>query len=163
MNTTTNQPPHRITPENPPQFPCWVFDSKAYGGKWWHARVLFELDEDDTHWHPDQPTAPTAVPEATCAPGQPVVHIPPHYRSVTELAAAHPNLAEYIAQLERELAEAVDARITLAKQNLALIADCERLERELNAAKAAGLATAENAIKWMDEANTLRAITEGKL
>ena len=58
----------------------------------------------------DQPTAPTAVPEATCAPGQPVVHIPPHYRSVTELAAAHPNLAEYIAQLERELADLYEGR-----------------------------------------------------
>ena len=45
--------------------------------------------------------------------------------------------ADFARTLEREPAEAVDARITLAKQNLALIADCERLERELNAAKAA--------------------------
>ena len=273
MNTPTNQPPHRITPENPPQFPCWLFST--FHNKWEHRRTwIAKHPPQYSHWHPDQPTAPTAVPdevknndywrgyrarldeatievpeskhptlwrylenayqkqitfhtigvnrmpdggyhfyihpqnvsgetedyfiwpdpfnwqdmivnkkdspppdlekfkaqlkahmanqptavpEATCAPGQPVVHIPPHaavtgetprtdkvigkiiggmFFEAEERAGGWAVLPDFARTLERELAEAVDARITLAKQNLALIADCERLERELNVARA---------------------------
>lgn len=59
---------HKITPENQPVFPCWLWDTACLH---WTRRInvnqyFTQLDlhnERLTHWHPDQPTAPTKVPE----------------------------------------------------------------------------------------------------
>lgn len=54
--------PIPITPENPPQFPCWLFLVKS---RRWKRAVLplspFML-KPSSHWHPDQPEAPTGIP-----------------------------------------------------------------------------------------------------
>lgn len=64
----TPKPPHRITSENPPQFPCWLFSPGYYYSVGWRraesANALIHLNKF-THWHPDQPTAPTVVTEAS--------------------------------------------------------------------------------------------------
>ena len=67
MNTPTNQPPHRITPENPPQFPCWLWHCSTDSWRRFNRDTFIDRVEPAlfSHWHPDQPTAPTAVPEAT--------------------------------------------------------------------------------------------------
>lgn len=61
MNTENKW--QRITPENPFKLPCWLWSK--YGA------CRHDNPQDDvfwgqfTHWHPDQPTAPTTRPEET--------------------------------------------------------------------------------------------------
>lgn len=66
-----------ITPEDQPVFPCWLWRSPD---EQWHriispAASCFSLwgnlgpHNGFTHWHPDQPTAPTCTPQAALSPG----------------------------------------------------------------------------------------------
>lgn len=74
MNIPSTPPQWRkITKEDPPQFPCWLW-SPPYGsqpGHWWRCTsyLVFSADNDEddsaTHWHPDSPTAPEGRPEET--------------------------------------------------------------------------------------------------
>jgi hypothetical protein len=56
-----------ITAESQPQFPCWLWVPTATGGI--ASPTLHEFTWRNgmmcsTHWHPDQPTAPTAQPHS---------------------------------------------------------------------------------------------------
>lgn len=60
---------HKITPENPPQFPCWA---KFHTGEWLHFNqppAPNWIEANLTHWSPDAPTAPTEVPAMLPHPG----------------------------------------------------------------------------------------------
>ncbi len=88
--------PTKITPETPPQFPCWLFLPNAKHG-WFRLSGGLRLDVSEcgfTHWHPDQPTAPTSSPGETggeyrgptCAPNQvQSFTVPPPAQSQTPL------------------------------------------------------------------------------
>lgn len=60
----------RITPEDQPQFPCWVWAPPIVNqhGWWWRCVTVetfrYEQAEEDasTHWSPDAPEAPSEVP-----------------------------------------------------------------------------------------------------
>lgn len=57
----------RITPDDPPQFPCWLWiDGEAFrnGGFWLRYEHTRPVAVNYTYWHPDQPTAPAPVSEA---------------------------------------------------------------------------------------------------
>lgn len=61
-------PVHRITPENQPVFPCWLWNDFY---KEWHRAVLGMWNETFpeksytfTYWSPDSPTAPQQPREA---------------------------------------------------------------------------------------------------
>lgn len=64
---TMNTKIHRITPDCQPVFPCWLWDAREQ--EWGRASFgpcdiyLGEMSSDYTHWHPDQPTAPTQRPD----------------------------------------------------------------------------------------------------
>ena len=137
MNTPTNQPPHRITSENPPQFPCWLWTvgDNFRSGFWLRYVHTRPVAVPYTHWHPDQPTAPTAVPEAreqrpendhltTRADADAVragLNAPPHAAGETSrtnkhagIAISHPHFTpviEEMAKLESEL-NAAKAEVT---------------------------------------------------
>lgn len=58
-----------ITAENSPQFPCWLWHAGNHliSAQWQHSSQLIQsyaISPYTTHWHPDQPTAPTCVPGA---------------------------------------------------------------------------------------------------
>ncbi len=63
--------PQKITAATPPIFPCWLFLPNAKHG-WFRLSGGLRLDISEcgfTHWHPDQPTAPTSSPgETTISP-----------------------------------------------------------------------------------------------
>ena len=52
--------------------------------------------------------------------------MPIPYESVTELAAKHPNLAEYLAQLEKQLSEADKDKKRIKSETLHYAANCIR-------------------------------------
>ncbi len=62
----------RPTATEPPIFPCWLWETQLH--LWWrctgYPRTL-SLQMYNSHWHPDQPDAPTCRPNdpssATCA------------------------------------------------------------------------------------------------
>ena len=62
---------HRITPDNPPKFPCWLwihdgFFSSQYETNKWYRPAEFQFNRavfHATHYHPDAPTAPTQTPD----------------------------------------------------------------------------------------------------
>ncbi len=61
--------PTKITAATPPQFAigtrrCWFWDSRL---KRWENKSVLRPDRAFTHWHPDQPTAPTSPPGETTA------------------------------------------------------------------------------------------------
>lgn len=46
---------HRITPDDPPQFPCWLWSSNTKN--WWRRDTFPDAAPagEYTHWHPEQP------------------------------------------------------------------------------------------------------------
>lgn len=77
---------HRITPENSPQFPCWLWSSTHEEWQRWMRNDAEELEEPYryyafTHWHPDQPTAPTAQPERIYTMDEQVAALKKHIAS----------------------------------------------------------------------------------
>lgn len=55
---------HRITPGCAIPIPCWMWDSHFQC--WWRKECIPNTVIDlYTHWHTDQPTPPTAVPDPT--------------------------------------------------------------------------------------------------
>lgn len=66
---TASTKSQRITPENQPQFPCWLYHLIVSGAprKWIHheEEPAYPAMRFVTHWHPDQPDAPQEVPDAT--------------------------------------------------------------------------------------------------
>lgn len=65
-----NTQPIPITPENQPQFPCWLwskvvrpYNGKPYGWEKHYAHPGLVLTDYFTHYHPDQPNPPACVPE----------------------------------------------------------------------------------------------------
>jgi len=73
MNPTPPTPsPILITPETPPVFPCWLWQNQAKQWQRWgpYCGPSLPLDGNNsrehwTHYHPDQPTAPTTSPTRT--------------------------------------------------------------------------------------------------
>lgn len=59
--------PIKITPETPPERPCWIYHPTASDDtKWWHISGGLPIDwigSGFTHWLPDQSDAPTVVPQ----------------------------------------------------------------------------------------------------
>lgn len=60
-----------IQPGEEPKLPCWLWANRGWGlGFWWRCEVAadYEYDRKEllespaTHWHPDQPEAPTLAP-----------------------------------------------------------------------------------------------------
>ena len=68
----------KITPQDPPQFPCWLWDEERNAWSRFHEQMWRDdpptierlLKVEITHWHPDHPTAPASPPDAT-APSEP--------------------------------------------------------------------------------------------
>ena len=66
MNDTNESQVRRITPESQPVFPCWLWLPIAKH-HWFRLSGGLALDISKvgfTHWHPDQPHAPTDIPGA---------------------------------------------------------------------------------------------------
>lgn len=60
------KPPYRVQQPFMPVFPCWLWNSR--NDSWFRvsggmAKELDHIHAGFTHWHPDQPTAPTTRPE----------------------------------------------------------------------------------------------------
>lgn len=59
--------PIKITPETPPERPCWIYHPTASDAtKWWRISGGLPIDwigSGFTHWLPDQSEAPTVVPQ----------------------------------------------------------------------------------------------------
>jgi len=72
MNTTV----YKIS-ERSPVFPCWLFHRRLR--KWTHhsEEPLFGADDGHSHWHPDQPTAPTSAPDGVKERGMGTVSMEP--------------------------------------------------------------------------------------
>jgi hypothetical protein len=123
MNTST---PRLITPDCQPEFPCWLWAADAKYPHWYrYPAKEFLWRRDYTHWHPDQPTAPTCAPETVnylevarlraerAAPSaQPATGTPRTDAEVTRVFAVTTDdaqrvflLASFARTLERELAE----------------------------------------------------------
>lgn len=142
-----------ITPENRPVFPCWLWcceytalSREPWGWqKWAHSPASTRLF---THWHPDQPTAPTDQPDehsgnnipnslkdvGTSAIDDPrrvpvesgpaTAHVVPHAPD-----AGTPTVEQQLDATTIDLQNALIDRATLQ-------VDKNRLERDLNAARA---------------------------
>lgn len=81
MNTPDPTGPRKITAEEPPQFPCWLYEPPP--GHLFCWRRYTEPGHDfglKTHWHPDQSTAPTVTPEG----GEPVTFHPTDHMKSAE-------------------------------------------------------------------------------
>lgn len=76
MNPTTPNKAVRIGPESQPVFPCWLWipESESVADAYWYRLLPENADADrrrwsqPTHWHPDQPEAPTFAPEEEGVP-----------------------------------------------------------------------------------------------
>lgn len=66
---------HEVTADDPPQFPCWCYyHGSNQAGNFYAYWIRYEspghfimgtTGEDRgyvSHWHPDQPTAPSEIP-----------------------------------------------------------------------------------------------------
>jgi hypothetical protein len=137
LRTMSTMTPRLITPDCQPEFPCWLwcppdfgYQNKPIEGYWYKmdSARRYEYDKRNsppTYWHPDQPTAPTCVPEqetsggklkplpgTTFADTQPATGTPRTDAEVTRVFAVTNDdaqrvflLASFARTLERELAE----------------------------------------------------------
>lgn len=124
-DTNTEPKWHLITPENPPQFPCWLWNPTPDMQHAYHAYCCDDVVSTETHWHPDQPEAPTSVPDGTCPT---IGHVGDH------------NAQTRIMELERELAETRKAWNDREPQLLAAERQTEELRAQLTAWKTRMLA-----------------------
>ena len=145
----------------PPQLgkPCWAFN--GYWKTWEHFKFSAEAKSLQrlgyTHWHPDQPDAPTERPDNPWSTSPEVDAIAAHVEATshsdtprTDAAAFTPDdweqqavFADFARTLERELAEAhkeceEQARLNGmgAEREAGLHGRIAELERELAATKA---------------------------
>lgn len=73
MNPAEQPQVHKITPECQPVFPCWLWnvDQCSKDGPFWFkckssgGFYMTYAHYSTTHWHPDQPSAPTVRPDET--------------------------------------------------------------------------------------------------
>lgn len=109
MNTPSNEP-RRITEVDPPVFPCWLWCPQEHS--WSHAtHTQGEIAErftcgwfPFTHWLPDQPTAPTCVPEPR-TPDDLRAELAAAKAEVVQRTKAGKWADEHLADLRRQLAE----------------------------------------------------------
>lgn len=169
MTTTTptaphDSPPYRIS-ERQPVFPCWLWDKEDECYRHFKDYKAAAYDEfrgaNYTHWHPDQPTAPTTRPTEEQPAPQPsetpltdaIAHA--GYDDVTYIA----KMTEHARALERQLAAAereaqVEANDAEAAKGLWEEADrCNRgLREELAAVTKERDEAARSLSEWMETA-----------
>ncbi len=109
---TPNQSPtsqvRRITAEDRPVFPCWLWINgpQFREGFWLHYEHTRPVAVPYTHWHPDQPDAPTCRPDETSSgalnSGNEVATDPLGQKSpatpLVSPAASAPELLDSVAQ-----------------------------------------------------------------
>lgn len=114
--------PRKITPEDQPVFPCWVWTKPQGKVAFWqkvYAERLFDPNRfgsracDSTHWLPDQPTAPDCIP----APAAP--NTGPNHRMEGATPRTDARKFTILSDLQSGTREVVDAEVS------------EQLEREL--------------------------------
>lgn len=56
-----------IIAERQPAFPCWLWGRHRDDGdwSWFRVKAYQSFIQKSSHWHPDQPTAPTTTPEGS--------------------------------------------------------------------------------------------------
>lgn len=170
MTTPTNPPanvPQRISAENQPQFPCWLWLADYRYPSWTRCLSMPEYSLEMmmmryTHWHPDQPTAPTVQPEQEDnyavlkeyglpdAPQPAPATATPLDSSPDSLLSASD---DRITQLETEL-QAAQAEVASLRE-YGLVA--QRREGELAQAHAETLAKLEEANAWKQSALAVEA------
>lgn len=136
---------HRITPECQPVFPCWLW----HEGTWrWIRHVAFPhhdlLHNAYTHWHPDQPEAPTTVPTPPEGAAS-LDTLKDMSAQVTQLTGAQDRMDAEIAMLTADLFHATRER-DQARQDLE--ERCAENDRE----RAAHLQAYQEAVKERDGA-----------
>lgn len=123
-----------ITPDNQPVFPCWLWHSGNHlmKAQAQHSNQLIEalaVSPYTTHWHRDQPTAPTAQPEQPAATGTPRTDAFYSCKDCEDIFAC----IKFARQLERKLAEARAEYATSESLLSDYAAKIQVLERELTA------------------------------
>jgi len=117
----------------PAQFPCWLY-AVGTPGYWmeWHIDTIddfAEVRDKFTHWHPDQPDAPTEMPDRPWSTSPEVDAIAAHVEGTRQSDTPRtdkkirnspfegPISIAFARMLERELAEAHAERAEQARLN----------------------------------------------
>jgi len=135
----------RITPDNPPVFPCWLWALNTTDERWEHhiswAPVGPPQDWGWTHWHPDQLEAPTERPDAPATPSptpETDAKLKDYNGPLMTIGGVHFIPADFARNLERERDEARRERDSLHEvcdAQKGVVTTCDQLRAELAEAR----------------------------